>query len=53
MKVIATSSATAALRGRRAESGIGRWSEQFLMPYQYTEYLDLLDDEIELTVAPT
>ena len=41
IRVVATSSSTAILRGRTYESGIGRWNEQFLMPYSYTEYLSL------------
>jgi predicted AAA+ superfamily ATPase len=42
VRIVATSSATAALRGRRLESGVGRWSEHFLMPYLFSEYLDLV-----------
>jgi predicted AAA+ superfamily ATPase len=42
MQVLATSSATAALRGRRVESGVGRWEEHHLMPYLFSEYLDLV-----------
>ena len=47
----ATASATAALRGRRQESGVGRWSEQFLLPYLFTEYLDLCDEGVTIDVA--
>lgn len=42
VKVAATSSATAALRNRRHESGVGRWEVQYLTPYLLTEYLDLV-----------
>lgn len=42
VRVAATSSATAALRDRRLESGVGRWSEQHLTPYLFTEFLDLV-----------
>ena len=42
VRVVATSSATAALRGRRLESGVGRWLEQYLPPYSFSEFLDLV-----------
>jgi len=41
VRVIATSSSTAALQNRTVESGIGRWSEQFLTPYTFSEFLSL------------
>ncbi|MGH3913736.1 MAG: ATP-binding protein [Pseudonocardiaceae bacterium] len=57
VRVIGTSSATAALQDRRQESGVGRWSEQFLLPYLFTEYLDLLGStppgEVATTLAET
>ena len=43
VRVAATSSATAALRDRRLESGVGRWTEQLLTPFLLPEYLELLD----------
>ena len=42
VQIAATSSATAALRRRRLESGIGRWEEQHLTPYSLPEFLDLM-----------
>lgn len=45
VRVAATASATAALRDRALESGVGRWTEQHLMPYQFGEFLDLLAHE--------
>ncbi len=42
LRIVATSSATAALRNRRPDSGVGRWEEQCLMPYLFTEFLDLV-----------
>lgn len=45
VRIVATSSATAALRDRRMESGVGRWEEQFLMPYLFSEFLDLVGRE--------
>lgn len=41
VRLVGTSSATAMLRDRRLESGIGRWDEQYLAPYLLPEYLDL------------
>lgn len=41
VRIVATNSATAALRQKGTESGVGRWEEQFLAPYLFTEYLDL------------
>ena len=41
VRIAATSSATAALRDRRLESGVGRWTERYLMPYLFSEFLDL------------
>jgi len=53
VQVVATSSATAVLRDRRQESGVGRWSEQFLLPYLFTEYLDLVGSAIPCDVGGT
>ncbi|MGH8884915.1 MAG: ATP-binding protein [Egibacteraceae bacterium] len=53
LRVVATSSATAALRDRRLESGVGRWSEQFLAPYLFTEFLDLVGQTATIEVGPT
>lgn len=41
IRAVATSSATAALKSRTMESGIGRWEEQYLLPYSFGEYLEL------------
>jgi predicted AAA+ superfamily ATPase len=41
VRVLGTSSSTAALRDRRMESGVGRWEEQYLAPYLFKEYLEL------------
>ena len=54
VRVAATASATAARRDRSMESGVGRWMEQHLMPYQFGEFLDLLGYEIPpLTIGET
>lgn len=45
LRIAATSSATAALRERRLESGVGRWSEQYLAPYSFGEFLGLIGRE--------
>ncbi len=44
VKIAATSSAAAALHQGRLESGVGRWEEQHMMPYSFTEFLDLVAD---------
>lgn len=41
VQIMGSSSSTAALRNRRSESGVGRWEEQYLGPYLFTEYLEL------------
>jgi predicted AAA+ superfamily ATPase len=53
VRVVATSSATAALRDRQPDSGIGRWQEQYLMPYLYSEFLNLVGVPFDLDVGPT
>lgn len=53
VRIVATSSATAALRKRRLESGVGRWDERFLTPYLITEYLDLAGGGVSVTVQDT
>ena len=53
VRVAATSSATAALRERRSESGVGRWSERYLTPYQFPEYLDLVGQPYEIDPGRT
>ena len=42
VKIIASSSASAALKEKKQESGIGRWEEIYLAPYLFSEYLQLL-----------
>lgn len=51
VRIVATSSATAALRGRRLESGVGRWTEHYLPPYSFSEFLDLVGQPAPLPVA--
>ncbi|MGI9023348.1 MAG: ATP-binding protein [Acidimicrobiales bacterium] len=53
VRIAATSSATAALRERRLESGIGRWSEQHLTPYLFTEFLALVGRDRPVVVGDT
>jgi predicted AAA+ superfamily ATPase len=53
VRIVATSSATAALRDRRLESGVGRWTEQYLAPYDFAEFLDLVGHETELPIGST
>lgn len=49
VQIAATSSASAALHKGRVESGIGRWEEQHLTPYLFTEFLDLASVTIHMT----
>lgn len=44
VRLVGTASATAALRNRRRESGVGRWTEHYLLPYSFGEYLDLIGE---------
>lgn len=53
VRVAATSSATAALRQRRLESGAGRWAEQHLTPYGFDELLDLVGEDVGLEAGTT
>lgn len=52
VQVAATSSATVVLRNRRMESGVGRWEEQFLMPYSFGEFLELIHGEERRLTLP-
>ncbi len=53
VRIVATSSATAALRGRRMESGVGRWLDLYLSPYSFSEFLDLVVQPAPVEVRPT
>ena len=53
IRLAGSSSSTAVLRRRRLESGVGRWEEQYLAPYLFGEFLDLLDRSRPLPVEPT
>ena len=53
VRLVATSSAAAALRRQRHESGIGRWDEHYLPPYSFAEYLALVHRDADLPEAPT
>jgi predicted AAA+ superfamily ATPase len=53
VRILGTSSSTAALRNRRLESGIGRWEEQYLAPYLFSEYLELVGMRLPIPVKPT
>lgn len=46
IRLAGSSSATAALRGRVTESGVGRWEEQHLTPYLFNEYLNLTGKQL-------
>lgn len=51
VRVAATSSATAALRDRRTESGVGRWDELYLTPYRFDEFLDLREEAAPIAAS--
>jgi predicted AAA+ superfamily ATPase len=53
VRLMASSSSTAVLRGRRMESGVGRWEEQYLSPYLFGEYLDLCGKTVDVPDQPT
>lgn len=53
VRIVASSSAAAALRDQRDESGVGRWEEHPLAPYTFTEYLDLRAIDAPATPAET
>jgi predicted AAA+ superfamily ATPase len=51
VRLVGTSSSTAALKDRMLESGVGRWEEQYLAPYTFTEYLALAGEPSTLPAA--
>lgn len=53
VRIVGSSSSTAALHDRKIESGIGRWDEQFMSPYLFTEYLELIGEPINVPVQAT
>jgi predicted AAA+ superfamily ATPase len=53
VRIVGSSSSTAALRDRKTESGVGRWEEQHLPPYLFTEFLELSKDKRTIPVRAT
>jgi predicted AAA+ superfamily ATPase len=53
IRLVGSSSATAALREGRLESGAGRWEEQYLPPYLFTEFLSLIGHKLPIPVRDT
>jgi predicted AAA+ superfamily ATPase len=53
VRVVGSSSSSAALRGPSYESGVGRWEEQYLAPYLFSEYLDLVKKPVSIPVKET
>ncbi len=53
VRIIGTSSSTAALRQGRLESGVGRWEELYLTTCLFTEYLSLRGNAISMPVGAT
>lgn len=50
VSIAGSSSSTAAIRKRKLESGVGRWEEQYLAPYLFGEYLDLVQQPTSVPV---
>lgn len=50
VRIAGSSSSTFDLSERRHETGVGRWDEQYLAPYLFSEYLDLVDAPTSLPV---
>ncbi len=48
VRIAASSSATAALRQQRHESGVGRWEEQHLLPCRLDEHLELTGGKTQI-----
>ena len=53
IRLAGSSSATAAIKRRRLESGVGRWEEQYLAPYLFPEYLALVERSVHVAVGPS
>jgi predicted AAA+ superfamily ATPase len=53
VRLAGTSSATAALREGRTESGVGRWEEQYLAPCLFTEFLQIIHQPVAIPVQST
>lgn len=53
VRIVGTSSSTAALRDRMLESGVGRWEEQYLQPYLFTEFLSLIGQQVAVRTEMT
>lgn len=53
VRLLGTSSAAAALRQQRQESGVGRWDEHYLSPYLFDEFLGLVDQRPEVPTGST
>lgn len=52
VQIIASASASAAMRKGRVESGIGRWQELHLAPYLLGESLELSGEAVDIDAAP-
>lgn len=53
VRIVASSSATAALRKGSHESGVGRWDQLYLPPYSFSDYLELIGAPVALPVQDT
>lgn len=50
VRIVGSSSSTAALRNRKVESGVGRWEEQYLAPYLFAEFLSLVEKPVKVPI---
>ncbi len=50
VRIVASSSSTAALQDRKIGSRIGRWNEQYFPPCLFSEYLELIGQQIDVPV---
>ena len=53
LHLVGSSSSTAVLKDRLRELGVGRWEEQYLAPYLFTEFLELTDDPVNVPLGET
>jgi predicted AAA+ superfamily ATPase len=53
VRILGSSSSSAALKKRRHESGVGRWDEQYLAPYLFSEFLALVNQAVKIPVKTT
>jgi len=53
IRLAGSSSSTAIIKGRRSESGVGRWDERYLTPYLFGEFLHLQKEDVSIPTEST